>query len=130
MKPIYSGCYQFYDAKGRRIAAFCRELDSKTAEIYLLFCSKKDQFSRKFARSIYENYIAGSQAITVKVSPITVEVPLIAEGKTLQTLINFLSEEYYLKSPEIPKFKSWLELFQFFSENFLPAIYPEEYTAV
>ena len=45
-----------YDSSGRRVAVFARQDENNPSilEIFVLRCSKKDQFTKKLARDIYE----------------------------------------------------------------------------
>lgn len=50
--------YKFYTKDNQRIAAFCRELDSfGNREVLLLFCSQKDNFSKKVAKQFYQDWL-------------------------------------------------------------------------
>lgn len=46
-----------YLKDGRRVAAFGQQYDNEI-EVFLLYCSKKDHFSKKLARNIYSMWFA------------------------------------------------------------------------
>lgn len=47
-----------YLKDGRRVAAFGEQIDNEV-EIFLLYCSKKDQFNKKLAKNVYSYYRNG-----------------------------------------------------------------------
>ena len=49
--------FKFYDSKERRLAVFCRELSDTSVEFFTLTCSKSEQFSKKFAKQKYDEFI-------------------------------------------------------------------------
>lgn len=86
----YTKCYKFYNWKGGRIAAFARKTDDTTVEIYTLHCSKKDPFSKKYARTAYEDYI--TYDLHGRNHPIIVNVAL--EDTVHQTMMKYLGDSY------------------------------------
>lgn len=54
MKPYTT--YKYYDQKGRRLSIFGRNLDNKLV-IDIITCSKKDEFSKKKGRELFNEYI-------------------------------------------------------------------------
>ena len=62
--------FQYYDQKSRRLAVFCRFLNSIEAEIFTLTCSKEDQFNKKYAHKVYKDYIDGKDPLFEKHKPI------------------------------------------------------------
>jgi len=63
MTEYYSN-FKRYLPDGRRCALFGRELDGKL-EIFEIFCSKHDQFSKDLAKSVYNNYVYSSSGNTI-----------------------------------------------------------------
>lgn len=55
--------YKFYTGKNQRIAAFAREQTYGKLEIFLLFCSPKDHFSRREANIVYSNILDGQLVV-------------------------------------------------------------------
>jgi len=51
---LYYNTYKFYDERGRRLSIFALPLPDNCLKITVLVCSKKDRFSRKVARKIFE----------------------------------------------------------------------------
>lgn len=99
----YAVTFNYYDKKGRRLATFCRFLNATEAEIFTLTCSKEDQFNKKYARKVYEAYLAGVD-VKFEFHKPTIELVIIKlEQGELQTLLEFCRENYYLWIPvEIP----------------------------
>lgn len=98
----YVSCYKFYDYKGRRLAAFARYKDYTEVEIFILTCSKDDQFSRKFARSEYEQYLSTN---TTDTKAEVFVFPIEPEDQSLNLLLDFMHLNFYkleLMEVEIP----------------------------
>lgn len=47
-----------YDRKGNRVSVFGREIGDKI-EVFVLKCSRKDQFIKSVSRGVYEQYLDG-----------------------------------------------------------------------
>lgn len=109
----YFNTYAFHDAKGRRLAVFCRFLEPETckAEIFTLACSKKDQFSKRKARQVYDAYLNIVKGRELTYAPINpkiaigetqevfkpkiVHVDIKPESRQLQTLMHYCEQNYY-----------------------------------
>lgn len=102
--------YKFYTGKNQRIAAFARERSDKQLEIFLLFCSPKDHFSRREANITYFAILDGQLRITPsqsgqsnysdEVTGITYhpEIVLIPLGeKPKLDFIHWMQEHYFRK---------------------------------
>ena len=83
--------YAFYDEKGRRLSIFAKQKD-KELEITIITCSKKDQFSKKEAKSLYAQVNWGKT--TCKPQRFTIP---IKDDKPKWTFINWCRENYYHK---------------------------------
>lgn len=90
----YVSCYTFYDNKGRRLAAFCRFKEPTEAEIFILSCSKSDNFSKKFARNKYEEYLTSGKLESIK--PIIFTKHVKPEQGSLNLLLEYLRSYYYV----------------------------------
>lgn len=55
MTQEYFANYKGYLKDKRRVAAFGRQIGDKL-EVFLLFCAKNDEFSKQYAKNIYERY--------------------------------------------------------------------------
>lgn len=57
--------YKFYTKKGQRLAVFGQVTPEGYIKIFILTCSKDDQFSKKFALECYNNFIKDGKTIYV-----------------------------------------------------------------
>jgi hypothetical protein len=94
MDPQTAVCYQFYNKKGQRLSTFCRYINATTAEVYMMPCSKDDQFVKAEGRSYYEKYLAGEPHLSQKVEL----VDILPEEGTLTTLMRYASKNLYRKA--------------------------------
>lgn len=94
--PEYYSTFRYYDHKGRRLAVFCRYLNATEAEIFTLTCSKDDQFSRKYARTVYEAYLQGEDLKHEFHKPSIELVTIQPERREIWTLLNFCRKRYYI----------------------------------
>lgn len=86
--------YKFYDKTGSRLAAFCRQVDESTHEIFILRCNKKDQFSKKLAKQVYKLYTDTGGELVIneqKYHPTIIHVKKEGLDGTLKTLLKFLA---------------------------------------
>lgn len=62
--------YKYANSFGNRCAIFARPtgVGLKRTEVFILECSKKDPFSRKRAREVYENYLETGTAFYTKIT--------------------------------------------------------------
>lgn len=97
--------YKFYDVNGRRLSVFAQELEPGLLDIFVLACSKGDQFNKKFAQERYESYLLGEYNYTVKggkldrIHPLELQVPVI-ENKPAYTLLKYCKLNFYKKYVE------------------------------
>lgn len=96
--------YKFYDENKRRIAAFAREIDGGKMEIFLLFCSPRDNFSRIGARLVYSAIMDGQFTI------IRTEPDCVAYKDEL-TGITYHPKVFYIGSSENPR-KAFIEVME------------------
>ena len=87
--------FQYYDKRGRRLACFCRFLSAEMAEIFVLTCSKDDQFNKKKARAAYDRFVATGDTTGYKPAITLVVIP--PEQRELQTLIYYCKDNFYFK---------------------------------
>jgi hypothetical protein len=92
--------YKFYDIKGRRLAIFGRAPLNVKLETFVLTCSKKDFFSKKKARQVYDDYLAGNLDVE-KYHPVIMRMPVVDDDPG-RTFMNFC-ENSYLKMIPITK---------------------------
>lgn len=86
--------YNFYDEDSRRLSAFCRFISETKAEIFILRCSTKDQFKKKFARLKYEEYLEKGKCSDVV--PEIIVVDIVPEERELKTLLRYMRKNFYL----------------------------------
>lgn len=86
---------QKYTQKGQRLGLFAREVDGQL-EIFRLTCSKKDHFSKKEARMVYQAYIDGEKfdGPDSYYHPEIYTIPLV-NGKPKVTFLRHCNEQYY-----------------------------------
>lgn len=94
--PEYYSTNRYYDQKGRRLAVFCRYLNANEAEIFTLTCSKDDQFSKKYARKVYESYLQGVDLKNEFHKPAIEIIGIEPERREIWTLLNFCRKNYYI----------------------------------
>lgn len=90
-----------YLKDGRRVAAFGQQI-GKELEVFLLYCSRKDHFSKKWAKFTYDLYLSASKDLdyinNFKVHPVVLRIPII-EGNTAEyTFKTYMNENFYRKS--------------------------------
>jgi hypothetical protein len=105
-----------YLKDGRRVAAFGQQYDNEI-EVFLLYCSRKDHFSKKRAKSVYSSYKAGTPLEKIVVDfeiaentdgeeyvklnyahPVVIRIP-IKEGDSAQyTFSKYMVENFYRKT--------------------------------
>jgi|694.fasta_scaffold00478_100 hypothetical protein len=90
--------FKRYLEDGRRVAAFGRELIGEV-EIFLLYCSVKDHFNKRFAKHMYEIY-KNAKSIQYlkeefKIHPVILRIP-IQEGDSAEyTFKRYMRENFY-----------------------------------
>lgn len=93
-------CYKFYNKKGQRLSTFCRFVTENQAEIFLLPCSKNEQFSKQFARNLYALYLNGKNLVKdldIK-SYSVILIDIVPEEGTLKTLLRYAYNNLYYKA--------------------------------
>jgi hypothetical protein len=60
-EEIYAN-FKYCTGIGKRLAIFARPVGEKETELFILTCSKRDNFSRKRAREIYSNWVDFGEA--------------------------------------------------------------------
>lgn len=110
---IYSNLRR-YNAKGQRIALFA-ELKENKLRIFELTCSKRDQFSKQLARSVFDAYhkegswATDEQGVFVECGkvvyrPRIFDVKLEDSNKPKWSFLKFVSENYFLKTQVVKVF--------------------------
>lgn len=83
-----------YDIRGRRVAAFSKIVEDNKLEIFLLFASPKDQFSKDLARQVYASPNANLNG--KQYHPVIYRIP-IEENKPKWSFLNHIRENFYIK---------------------------------
>jgi len=106
---VYSNLKR-YDEKGRRVAAFAQVKDEKL-EVFLLFCSKKDQFSKKTAKLVYEKFLSNKEAFDGKCEhekciyhPEIKTVDILDASRPKWSFLTWMSENFYIEHISVLKF--------------------------
>lgn len=96
-----------YDNKGRRLSIFgVEENENGVVRTYVFTCSKCDQFSKRKAWQLFENYTKSLNEEYLdendEVPVVTVEKVDIVDNKPKKTFINWCNENFYqLKSTNV-----------------------------
>lgn len=102
MKQQLLTTYKYYDQKGRRLSIF-GELteDGKYLNMFVLACSTKDFFSKKYARVVYDAYKTGTITNEITYHPyrevIKVESDEIGNLQPIFTFFKFCKNTYLCK---------------------------------
>lgn len=96
MKQQIYASYNWYDKKGRRLAVFCRYIDANTAEIFTLACSKVDQFSKKYSKQEYTDYLQFGATKNSKPTVYIVNISPV-EIREIKFLQNYCKNNFYVK---------------------------------
>ena len=76
MKNNYYSNYQGYLKNGNRVASFGIEKEGKL-EMFLLYCSKHDSFSKQTAKQVYERYLkVGINKLSTEFHPVILLLPI------------------------------------------------------
>jgi len=94
MNNNFAATYAFYDRKGRRLACFCRFITPTQAEIFIITCSLKDQFSRRFARDQYNKYLNNQP---LECHPEIKLVTIQAEDGEARTMFRYCQDNFLIK---------------------------------
>jgi len=87
--------YKFYDERGRRLAIFGRDLGDGSLEVITFTCSKKDIFSKSFAKALYFSWMSPNfNIVGGSLSP-KVETVKIHENKPKVTFLDFCKSKYH-----------------------------------
>ncbi len=97
--------YKFYDGKLRRLSIFARS-NGTQLEVFVLTCSKQDEFSKKLAREVYENYLNTGETTFDKMEyhPDIYILP-INDNKPKWSLIMHCREKYWRISKKFQFFE-------------------------
>jgi hypothetical protein len=90
----YFATFNFYDQKGRRLNIFA-EQEGNDLKITVITCSRKDMFSKKKGRSLYEKWVTGENA--TEISPKVHIVPISDTKKSKKEFINWCRENFMRK---------------------------------
>lgn len=89
--------FKKYLKDGRRVAAFGKQIGNEV-EVFLLYCSKKDQFSKKYAKSVYQvsKFNDGDSVIREEgLHPVIFRIP-IKEGDSAEyTFKVYMRDNFY-----------------------------------
>lgn len=94
---IYSNLKK-YNSKGQRLAIFGRSVSDDQIEVLILTCSKRDQFTKKTAKEVYDYYVkTGENTIDLHDTtyhPTVLTIP-IREGKPKVSFLSWCKSQYY-----------------------------------
>lgn len=97
MKNNYYSNYQGYLKNGNRVASFGIEKEGKL-EIFLLYCSKHDSFSKQTAKQLYERYLkVGINKLSTEFHPVILLLPINESDSASYTFQNYIRENFYKK---------------------------------
>jgi len=100
MKNNYYSNYQGYLKNGNRVASFGIEKEGKL-EMFLLYCSKHDSFSKQTAKKLYEYYKAyGDEEFKIdypEFHPVILLLPINESDSASYTFQNYIRENFYKK---------------------------------
>ena len=103
MKNYYSN-FQNYLKNGNRVAAFGREKDGKV-ELFLLYCSKDDSFSKHIAIKLYEYYLSYRaeefKADYPKFHPVILLLPINENDSVSYTFQKYCTDNFYKKRVKV-----------------------------
>lgn len=88
---------KLYSITGNRLAVFGREISDNQIEIFELECSRKDQFSKKTARVIYNAYLQkGMEYVNSSLfcKPKTQIISPVNEDSLEYTFFNYCNKTY------------------------------------
>lgn len=92
---------RLYDKKGKRIAAFSRQVGDNELEIFLLKCSPLDQFNRALAKMVYSAHLGSLDrgSTTIKMGkkefhPEIYTIPMEASDKPKYSFLNHCKERF------------------------------------
>lgn len=87
-------CFNRYDSKGRRLAIFAREIEDSKLEVFILTCNRKDEFHKKLARAVYQDYVNGTMD-TDDWHPTIYFVPIMSGDSLGYTFFRHLKQNFY-----------------------------------
>lgn len=93
MQQYYSS-FKKYNEKGQRLSCFGREVGDNQLEIFILTCSKQDQFNKKVSKKAYQNYLNGVDNTLIDFHPEIYRIDM-KDNKPLWTFLTHLKEKYY-----------------------------------
>ena len=97
MKNNYYSNYQGYLKNGNRVASFGIEKEGKL-EMFLLYCSKHDSFSKQTAKQLYERYLkVGINKLSTEFHPVILLLPINESDSASYTFQNYIRENFYKK---------------------------------
>lgn len=97
MKNNYYSNYQGYLKNGNRVASFGIEKEGKL-EMFLLYCSKYDSFSKQTAKNTYEYYLEnGWDGKFQSFHPVILLLPINESDSASYTFQNYIRENFYKK---------------------------------
>lgn len=83
-----------YNAKGQRVAVFGK-IDGTQLNISVITCSKKDQFSRKEAHRMYQEYINGNLKQEPVAHPLTITHNMENPAMPKKEFLTWVNRNYY-----------------------------------
>ena len=97
MKNNYYSNYQGYLKNGNRVASFGIEKEGKL-EMFLLYCSKHDPFSKQTAKNTYKYYLEnGWDGKFQSFHPVILLLPINESDSASYTFQNYIRENFYKK---------------------------------
>lgn len=100
MKNNYYSNYQGYLKNGNRVASFGIEKEGKL-EMFLLYCSKHDPFSKHTAKQLYEYYLENGEKrmkfLFPEYHPVILLLPINESDSASYTFQNYIRKNFYKK---------------------------------
>ena len=97
MKNNYYSNYQGYLKNGNRVASFGIEKEGKL-EMFLLYCSKHDPFSKQTAKNTYKYYLEnGWDGKFQSFHPVILLLPINESDSASYTFQNYIRKNFYKK---------------------------------
>lgn len=104
MKNNYYSNYQRYLKNGNRVASFGIEKRG-VLEIFLLYCSSKDCFSKQTAKTLYKYYLENGEEkmknLFPEYHPMILLIPINEKDSASWTFQNYIKENFYKKKERV-----------------------------
>lgn len=87
---IYAN-FRMRDSKGRRVSIFAQEFQDKVLRIFVLTCSKKDQFVKSIARKAYLSWLEGEK---IDINPLVLDIAIHEHDGPVFTFNEWCKKNY------------------------------------